>query len=50
MCDSKSLARAWSAWLELAVDMKLSDGTSVLEYVLATNPDLRKRLSDKVRA
>lgn len=42
----KSLARAWAAYLDLAVDLKLEDGTPVLTEVLCSNPELRKRLFD----
>jgi hypothetical protein len=40
------LAGAWNAFLELALQDTLEDGTPVLAYVLLTNPDLRLRLSD----
>ncbi len=43
-----SLAQAWSAWLDLALDQTIDDGNggeeSLLGFVLATNPDLRTRL------
>ena len=42
----KRLAVAWSAFLDLALQDTLEDGTPVLAYVLLTNPDLRLRLSD----
>jgi len=39
------LAAAWNAFLELALQDTLEDGTPVLAYVLLTNPDLRLRLT-----
>jgi hypothetical protein len=39
------LAAAWNAFLELALQDTLEDGTPVLAYVLLTHPDLRMRLS-----
>jgi hypothetical protein len=40
------LAGAWNAFLELALEDTLEDGTPVLGYVLLTNPDLRLRLTE----
>lgn len=37
-------ARAWNAWLYLALDSKLDDGTPLLKAVLEQNPDLAARL------
>lgn len=39
------LAAAWSAFLDLALNDTLEDGTPVLSYVLLANPDLRLRLN-----
>lgn len=48
-CDAhadcrKELAKAWSAYLEAAMNERLDDGTSVLELVFILNPSLRARL------
>lgn len=43
------LTRAWSAWLELAMEQELDDGTPVLAVVMAHNPDLRDRLDLAMR-
>lgn len=40
----KSLGKAWSAWLELAFQQQLDDGTPVLQLVLQSDPELRARL------
>jgi hypothetical protein len=45
----KHLARAWSAFLDTAMDARLDDGTPVLQLVLAINPDLRNRLDKALR-
>jgi len=39
------LATAWSAFLDLALQDTLEDGTPVLSYVLLNNPDLRLRMA-----
>jgi hypothetical protein len=44
--NRKRLAAAWNAFLELAMQDTLEDGTPVLAYVFLTNPDLRVRLSE----
>jgi hypothetical protein len=43
------LARAWTAWLNLALESRLEDGTSVLALTLEINPDLRRRLEAAMR-
>lgn len=44
--SNKALARAWSAYLELLLDTKLSDGYPVLLYILNSDPDLRRRFRE----
>lgn len=39
-----ALGRAWSAYLDLLLDQKFEDGFPVLQYILATNSDLARRL------
>ena len=39
------LAAAWSAYLDLALDDRLDDGTRVLSLALARRPDLAERLT-----
>lgn len=41
----QATARAWSAFLDLALHDRLEDGTLVLDVVFAHNPDLRSRLA-----
>jgi hypothetical protein len=41
----KALGRAWSAYLDLLMETKLENGTSLFALVLACNPDLRSRLT-----
>lgn len=44
VAQRKATGRAWSAFLDLALDQRLEDGTAVLDLVLARNPGLRERL------
>jgi hypothetical protein len=46
----KATAGAWTAFLNLALDARLGDGTSVLGLALALNPDLRRRLAAAMNA
>lgn len=40
----RAAGKAWSAYLQLALDEKAEDGTPIMELVLAYNPKLRERL------
>jgi len=40
----RRLAVAWTAYLDLALAARLDDGTPILQIVLETNPELRRRL------
>lgn len=42
----QAAARAWSFWLEAAMNDRLDDGTPVLKMVFMQNPELAQRLSE----
>lgn len=44
--SNTALARAWSAYLELLLEQKMSDGYPLLLYILNTDPDLRRRFRE----
>lgn len=41
----QATARAWSAYLDLALRERLDDGTPILALVFAHDPDLRERFA-----
>lgn len=44
-CDTcKCVAQDWNKILEEILEFRFDDGSLVIEYVLATNPELKKRL------
>jgi hypothetical protein len=44
----KTLAGAWSAYLDLALDTRLDDGTLMLDVVFDMHPTLRNRLVETI--
>jgi len=45
----EALAHAWSAYLDIATEARLEDGTPLLTVVFETHPELRKRLETALR-
>lgn len=42
------LTQAWSAFLDVLLDLRLEDGTPLLPLLLELDPDLRRRFIDAI--